>query len=75
METDEKKETTIWDRIFLTLIFIFLGPIVWLADKINGSGSGAGPAFASFLIAAALIIGGVILLALAAIVLIVVALV
>lgn len=49
----------ILDRLFLLFIFVFFGPIMWLAKKINGSGVGAGPALASF-IAATLIVLGVV---------------
>jgi len=54
--------------ILLFFIFLFFRPITWLADKIHGSGSGAGPAFASFMMASVIVLGGAMVLGLGIIV-------
>jgi hypothetical protein len=48
--------------ILLFFVFLFFRPICWVADKIKGGGCGAGPAFASFTVAAFLVLGGVVAL-------------
>lgn len=58
METPERTES-LTDRvlgfIFLCFVMAFMCPIMWLAEKIQGGGSGAGPALASFMVSALIV--------------------
>lgn len=56
MSENAVEKPSLATRLFVALIFLFIGPVLWLAQKFNGGGCGAGPALASFMMASVVVL-------------------
>lgn len=54
----ETRPGLIW-ILLIMLVGLFIEPIMWLAKKLNGGGCGAGPALASFVTSAFIVLTSV----------------